>query len=205
MGSGAALAWLALAALVQLVWGFYPAVLRLLQTRTPHILTSLQVSFLINACACPTMVLQSTCEFLYGVAWRRGHAAATVQIKKASVGKKPARRAEAVAARDAPESIQPLLSDSAQEELPGSRDEESPETASLNPADTQQIGGWKKFGILVGTTTALTALMVSQIFALIFVQVGARTLPLLLCIGYHAGLSQLDVTFAIFMQWQPAR
>ena len=116
----AGVAWLSLAALVQLVWGFYPAVLRFLQTKTPHTLTSLQLSFLINCCACPTMVLQSLCQALYDLGWRRGHAAAASSIRAAVAQKKARRRAvEAAAARDGVDSPRrPLLSDSAQDELP---------------------------------------------------------------------------------------
>ena len=116
----AGVAWLSLAALVQLVWGFYPAVLRFLQTKTPHTLTSLQLSFLINCCACPTMLLQSSCQALYDLGWIRGHAAATSSIRAAVAQKKARRRAvEAAAARDGTDSPRrPLLSDSAHNELP---------------------------------------------------------------------------------------
>lgn len=63
----AMLAWLTLAALVQLLWGLYPVALRFLQTQSPHALTSLQLSFVINACACPPLFLHTTVLVLHKI------------------------------------------------------------------------------------------------------------------------------------------
>lgn len=164
--AAASILWLVLAAAVQLVWGWYPAALRFLQTKAPHKLTSLQLSTLINVFPLPVVLIQSLLLWSHGVAYRRGHAAALEAQHK---------RDRATPAGPSGSLQEPLLAGAAEGadtpangEVAVANGTVHAEDAGLQPSKPSL---WKKAGFLAITTTSLTSLMVSQIFALLFVEV----------------------------------
>eukprot|EP00887_Chlorella_sp_A99_P002161 scaffold21.g2161.t1 len=66
MAEGGKTGWLLLAVAVQFVWGIYPVMIRFLQTKTPHPLTSLQLSFVINLMSLPALLFGDILNLVLG-------------------------------------------------------------------------------------------------------------------------------------------
>ena len=236
----ASILWLALASCIQLMWGLYPVVLRFCQTVMPHKLTSLQLTFLINVCACPALLMQSLMQALYGAGYRRGAAALAASADAAlqayavvaAVPRRPRppggglrRRIRFQLPRDLDAVLSPRVAESPRLRLlahespelgsepvsrsaspfqpapfilpaglpatpPGEAEAEAggggatasrqrpgfPRVKSFNELleEPERPGCCRKLALLLATTASLTSLMGSQIFALMFVEVGRK-------------------------------
>lgn len=137
--------WLFLALLSQCLWGSFPVVLRYLQIKETHQLTSLQLNFLLNAFPIPLLIIQGLFHWSHSVAYRRGRASALETTR--------------LLLRAWPDTTRrPLLA--ATEKAISFNDQED---------DTSV---WKKMGFLFLTTAAITVLALSQMFSLLYVEVG---------------------------------
>ncbi|KAL4420547.1 hypothetical protein ABPG75_010203 [Micractinium tetrahymenae] len=163
------LAWLLAALVVQLLNGCYPVAVRYLQTRIPHPVTSLQLTFLVNALACIPLL----CGTILSLAVQRwlpkkphpppavaGTACCRAGVHVDGGGECTASGSGA----DAAEGWQ--VEDSA-----GDSGVDEP----LLPSRAAQQRGlrhrsWAAPALLAGTTAALTAVMLAQVYSLQYTQ-----------------------------------
>lgn len=176
-------AWLLLALAVQLYNGCYPVAVRYLQTSIPHPLTSLQLTFLINAIACPALLCGTTLPLLLRHWLRKRRQQRQLHwLASPAGGKGIAQAADISWEEDGSDTLsEPLLGVHAAAEAPrrnGWQDragsmmaEQAPEAAAAPvPADRGRPSRRYAAALLVGTTVALTAVMLAQVYSLLFTQ-----------------------------------
>jgi drug/metabolite transporter (DMT)-like permease len=138
------LVWLCLAITAQLTWGIYPDVVRYLQTKRSPVLTSLQLGFLLNLIGLPALFLAFTLPALISD-WRKKRAA-----------------------RASSDLQEPLLNGSSASPKPEGTPSEDADVAALDGERPSALRFWldPAFPVLCGTTIAMTAVLMCQLYSL---------------------------------------